>query len=119
MQAELWRRRLVGRWGATCSGAAARASPRGSSVFCGRDWTASRAERSAGAGEMQCADGIPYLAPWLTCLVRRYPGLRTEDSGGIQAQKYMWTSRGDGGDGDGREGVRRASHERAGRYNRW
>lgn len=32
MQAELWRRRLVGRWGATCSGAAARASPRGSSV---------------------------------------------------------------------------------------
>jgi hypothetical protein len=32
MQAELWRRGLVGRWGTTCSGAAARASPRGSSV---------------------------------------------------------------------------------------
>ena len=54
-----------------------------------------------------------YLAPWLTCLVCKVGPYRTES--GIQAQEYIWTSRGDGG---GKVRVRRASHGRAGTYSR-
>jgi hypothetical protein len=102
MQAELRCRRLVGRRGASCSGAAARASPRGSFVSVAE--TGLRVEQSdRWAGEMQCADELQCLAlaAWLACLVRRYPGIRTGQDSGIHSPKYMWTSRGDGGGEDG------------------